>query len=345
MEDDERREDEEQHRRQRVARPQLEPEVLARERATSREVPLMRARSRRRSRAARPAPDRGSSSDDGRRPASSRELAVEQLRALGVERGERLVEHEQLGIVQQRAAEREPLHHPARVRGDALVADVPEPEALEQHPDPLAPLRHAVEAPVEVEVLERGQLAVERAARGRGSRAGRGRRPRRARRPSAPPGPRRAGAASSCPDPFAPVTTRKPPRSSSKSSGRRRAPPARSASRRAARAEIISERRRASDEAEEDDADHAVDREERRVEPAQVAGPDERVLVGEQRRDRRDAEPVRRRRRRARARRRRAARPRRGGAARAPRNTPRSPKRTAHECSPCSRSCSTSKSE
>ena len=36
------------------------------------------------------------------------------------------------------------------------------------------------------------------------------------------------------------------------------------------------------DEREEDDADHAVDREERRVETAQVAGTDERVLVREQ---------------------------------------------------------------
>ena len=43
-------------------------------------------------------------------------------------------------------------------------------------------------------------------------------------------------------------------------------------------------------EGEERDRDHAVHREERRVEPAQVARPDERVLVGEQRR-RRSATP------------------------------------------------------
>jgi hypothetical protein len=39
-------------------------------------------------------------------------------------------------------------------------AGIPEPVPLEQHPDPLPPLGHAVEAPVEIEVLERGELAV-----------------------------------------------------------------------------------------------------------------------------------------------------------------------------------------
>src|SRR5207247_884177 len=37
----------------------------------------------------------------------------------------------------------------------------PEPEALEQHPDPLAPLGHPVEAAIEVEVLDRRQLPVD----------------------------------------------------------------------------------------------------------------------------------------------------------------------------------------
>ena len=63
--------------------------------------------------------------------------------------------------MQERAAEREPLRHPPRVRRHALGANVPEAVALEQHPDPLAPLGHAVEPPVEVEVLERRQVAVE----------------------------------------------------------------------------------------------------------------------------------------------------------------------------------------
>jgi hypothetical protein len=41
------------------------------------------------------------------------------------------------------------------------VPSLPEPEALEQHPDPLAPFRDAVQASVEFEVLERGQLPVD----------------------------------------------------------------------------------------------------------------------------------------------------------------------------------------
>src|SRR5215211_6499301 len=59
------------------------------------------------------------------------------------------------------AAEREPLELPSRECRGALSSLLPEPEALEQHPDPLAPLGHVVEPPVEVEVLERGQLTVD----------------------------------------------------------------------------------------------------------------------------------------------------------------------------------------
>ena len=62
--------------------------------------------------------------------------------------------------MEQRPAQRQALRHPARVRGDPLVAD-PQPEALEQHPRSLAPLGHAVETAEEVEVLERGELAVD----------------------------------------------------------------------------------------------------------------------------------------------------------------------------------------
>ena len=97
--------------------------------------PCARARRRRRgtlmrapavrSRAARPGAGSWVVSRTVAAPASCRELAVEQLGALGVERGERLVEDEQLGVVQQRAAEREPLRHAARVRGDALGARRP----------------------------------------------------------------------------------------------------------------------------------------------------------------------------------------------------------------------------
>src|SRR5205823_1388176 len=66
-----------------------------------------------------------------------------------------------LRLVQERAAEREPLLHAARERAGPLVPRVPEAEALEQHADPLPALGHSVEAPVEVEVLDRGQLPVD----------------------------------------------------------------------------------------------------------------------------------------------------------------------------------------
>ena len=63
--------------------------------------------------------------------------------------------------MQERAAKREALQHPARVRAGPLAAGLPKAEALEQHPDPLPPFRYTVEAPVQVEVLDRGQLAVD----------------------------------------------------------------------------------------------------------------------------------------------------------------------------------------
>src|SRR6185437_7546471 len=48
-----------------------------------------------------------------------------------------------------------------RERVGALVARIPEPEALEQHAATFAPLGHPVEPPVELEVLEGGQLPVD----------------------------------------------------------------------------------------------------------------------------------------------------------------------------------------
>ena len=62
--------------------------------------------------------------------------------------------------MEERAAEREPLQHPAGERAGTLVARVPEAVPLEEHADPLAALADAVEAAVEVEVLERRQIAV-----------------------------------------------------------------------------------------------------------------------------------------------------------------------------------------
>ena len=94
-------------------------------------------------------------------PASARQLGVEQRGALLVEAGVRLVEQHEVGLVQERPAEREPLLHPAGEGRHPLAPGLPEAVALEQHPDPLAPLGDAVEAAVEVEVLERGQLPVD----------------------------------------------------------------------------------------------------------------------------------------------------------------------------------------
>ena len=211
VEDRQRREDEQQHRRQRLLRPQLEQQVLARERGDV-------ARSSVTSNASRSVARCSTRSGSwvATTTARSRELlerAVEQLGAVGVERVERLVEQEQRRVVQQHAAEREPLLHPARERRDALVAHVPEAEALEQHPDPLAALGHAVEPAEEV----RGSRAA--SARGRRAARARGSRPRRApaaraRPPSAPRARRARAAASSCPAPFGPVTSRKSPRAS-----------------------------------------------------------------------------------------------------------------------------------
>ncbi len=97
-------------------------------------------------------------------------------------------------------------------------------------------------------------------------------------------------------------------------------------------------------EHEERDADHAVHREERRVETVEVSRPDERVLVGEHRCDDDHAEPVPDADREAEAgdeeqRDRRDVQRARGREHRV------SPQRIAHECRPCARSTSTSKSE
>ena len=58
-------------------------------------------------------------------------------------------------------AQREPLHHPARVVGHALAASLPEAEPLEQHSDALPPLRDPVQAAEQLEVLQRRELAVQ----------------------------------------------------------------------------------------------------------------------------------------------------------------------------------------
>src|SRR5688572_21680361 len=98
--------------------------------------------------------------EERRRADTLGELAIEQLSPVAVEPGVRLVEQEELRLVQERPAEGEPLQHPARVGAGPLVSRVPQREALEQHPDPLARLGHAIEPRVEAEVLDGGELAV-----------------------------------------------------------------------------------------------------------------------------------------------------------------------------------------
>ena len=226
VEHDERGEDEQEHRRERLARAQLEPEILARQRhdvgAVSRRGVSCAAEQRSRV-VARCSTRAGSWVETTRvaLPGERRELPVEQRRALFVERGVRLVEQEQVGLVEEGAAERQPLDHPARVRRDAFRACLPETEPLEQHPDALPPLRHAVQRAVELEVLERRELAVDE---------------RLVPEVPDPPAVGRStvslpavGAASPAsrrssvvfPEPFGPVTTRLAPASSEKVTSRR----------------------------------------------------------------------------------------------------------------------------
>jgi hypothetical protein len=99
--------------------------------------------------------------DEGPLPGELVQFTVDERCRVGVEARERLVEQHELRVVEERAAEGEALLHPAREGRDPGVALLPEAEALEQHADALAPFRDAVEAAVELEVLERGELAVD----------------------------------------------------------------------------------------------------------------------------------------------------------------------------------------
>ena len=80
-------------------------------------------------------------------------------RGARVEVGERLVEQQQLGLVQHRPADRHPLHEAARERPQRLVGAVGEPDLREQRLG--AAGVDAVQARVEAEVLARGERAVE----------------------------------------------------------------------------------------------------------------------------------------------------------------------------------------
>ena len=227
------------------------------------------------SRAARPAPDRGSTRERCARRAARSSCASSSSAPAASSARVRLVEHEQLRVVQQDATEREPLRHPARVRDDAVVAHLPEPVALEQHPDPLAPFGDAVELAVEIEVLERTQLAVdERLVRQVADRSARhvdGELPfGRHRETGADPQQRRLpGAVRAGDDEEAaarkleldPAQDALVAVALAEAAGREHAP------------RIGLQRRVEDHERGEDDADHAVHREEGRIEAPQVAGP------------------------------------------------------------------------
>ena len=97
------------------------------------------------------------------RPAPGPISAAGQLAALGVEVGVGLVEQQQLGLVQDAAADRQPLAHPGRELGDPLVGAALHPDRGEQLLDPRlgAPRRDPVQAGVEAQVLAAAEVAVE----------------------------------------------------------------------------------------------------------------------------------------------------------------------------------------
>ena len=112
VKDDEPGDDEQHHRRQRLAAAQLEQHVLPRQHRRVVEVaPHVRA-----SEPLASAASRSGSWVATRHVAvcaELRQLAVEQVGARLVESAVGLVEDQQLGVVEQRAAEREPLRHAA----------------------------------------------------------------------------------------------------------------------------------------------------------------------------------------------------------------------------------------
>ena len=186
VEDDQDRDHEQQHRGQRVPGPQLEPQVLARE----------RRRRRRSSYASASLPLASGATRSGscvatrivRALAHAGELAVEQLRALGVQPAERLVEDQQLGPVQQRRG---------RARAAAAGRARAWPPARAATPrgrSARAASRSARAARARGRAARRGRGSRAPSARGRRAARGRGSRSRRA--PARPRACRRSGSPS-----------------------------------------------------------------------------------------------------------------------------------------------------
>ena len=175
---DERREDEEQHRGQRVARPQLEQQVLARERGDVGEVPHASASRPVASGATRSGSCVATSRCACRAAPRARGRAA---RAVVVERAERLVEDQQLGLVQERRG---------RARAAAACPRENAAGALARAPPRARSARAASRS-------ARAAPAPGRAGRrGRGSRAPSARGRRAARGPRKPIPPRSASTSS-----------------------------------------------------------------------------------------------------------------------------------------------------
>jgi len=97
--------------------------------------------------------------DDAGAPRSRPHDRIERGDGRRVEVGQRLVEQQQLGLVQDRPAHRRALHHPARQRAHGVIGAGAEPHLLEQLAH--AALRHSVQPAVVAQVLARGQVAIE----------------------------------------------------------------------------------------------------------------------------------------------------------------------------------------
>ena len=101
--------------------------------------------------------------DDAGAAGAGADQGAGQLASLGVEVGVGLVEQQQLRLVQDAAADRQPLAHPGRELGDALLGPPLHPGGGEQLGDPrLAGLaRDPVQPGVEAQVLAAAEVAVE----------------------------------------------------------------------------------------------------------------------------------------------------------------------------------------
>jgi hypothetical protein len=99
--------------------------------------------------------------DKGALGAGALDRGRERVDPRGVEASVRLVEQQQVGVVQQRPRERQPLLLPARQRAHSLLRPPLHPDDRQHLGDPLVGVRHVVEPCVEAEVLPAGQLVVE----------------------------------------------------------------------------------------------------------------------------------------------------------------------------------------